>query len=157
MRTFSKNASRRGAVLICVLACILVSTTLAATTIHATLRSRREHKTLLQLRQTEYLLEAGVKRAISSFRKSREYTGETWHIPTSVLGKPAAVTISVQPDEASYDDANNLPATNHIVEIDASIGSQDSRHKRIQRNYRFIITQSIENSDQELLSPEQEQ
>jgi hypothetical protein len=95
------SARRRGAVLICVLACCLTALSLSLTAVRQALRSTRESKQLLKLRQTEWLLNAGVLRVRQKLQDVA-YTGETWEIPSSVTRSEAAVIwISVDPSSSA--------------------------------------------------------
>lgn len=71
-------ARRRGTVIVCVLACLVIGSMLAATTMQAALQGRREVRLQRQLRQTELLCEAGVIRAAQQLTQSADYTGEEW-------------------------------------------------------------------------------
>lgn len=70
--------SRSGLVTICVLACLLVATSLAWLAMQSALRERREITLRHQMLQTEFLLDAGVRRAVRQSRSSADDEGETW-------------------------------------------------------------------------------
>ena len=79
------SRQRRGAVLICVLACMLIATSIAATSLYSSLRMRREAKSSFHEQQTEWLLRAGVERARANIEKDPNYLGEQWDVPESIL------------------------------------------------------------------------
>ncbi len=91
-----RKSPRKGAVLICVLTCMLVAMSLVATAIQMSIRSRRECKMAQQMRQTELLADAGQSRAIASLLDASEYVGESWRpkLEITSLGK-ATVEIAV--------------------------------------------------------------
>lgn len=96
-RRTSPTARSRGAILICVLACCLTALSLGVTAVHQALQAARESKQTHQLRQTEWLLHAGLVRVQQQMRDP-SYTGETWEIPAEVTGSLAAVvTIDIAP------------------------------------------------------------
>lgn len=84
------TARSRGAILICVLACCLTALSLGVTAVHQALRAARASKQTHQLRQSEWLLHAGLVRAQQQMHDP-SYTGETWEIPADVTGSRAAV------------------------------------------------------------------
>lgn len=84
---------RQGTVLICMLACVLISTTLASVTIHSALISRKEARLRHRLQQTEWLLDAGIQRAKAKLGVSSNYAGERWDVPAQLF--PAAVASGV--------------------------------------------------------------
>lgn len=108
----SKPSRRHGAVLICVLACSLTALSLSIIAVRTTLRSARESKQTLKLRQTEWLLTAGVLRAKQKLQVAH-YTGETWEIPATVTRADAAVVrISVEPIQSEkYPHSNTVTIT----------------------------------------------
>lgn len=75
---------RAGAVLICVLACTLIAMSLAASSIHLALQGARASKQNLRLRQTQWLLQAGVQRAHQALQQP-DYDGEEWIVPEEFL------------------------------------------------------------------------
>jgi hypothetical protein len=78
MKTTKGASRRRGTIVICVLACLIVATALVASSTQAALRSRKSVRLQQQLRQTELLCQAGVLRAAQQLKKSDSYTGEQW-------------------------------------------------------------------------------
>ena len=96
----SRPQRRCGAVLICVLACSLTALSLSILAVRTTLRSARESRQTLKLRQSEWLLNAGVLRAKQKLQIAH-YTGETWEIPATVTRSDAAVVrIRVEPGQS---------------------------------------------------------
>lgn len=135
-----------GAVLICVLACLVIVGSLVATSLSMHSRSRRESKRIVQLRQVELLLDAGVARAIAQMQRSKEYTGETWALPPAVVGIDGAlIEISVGksagardlPEEANSREASLESAWS--VTVAATLHNAAFANDAVRRNYTFRI------------------
>ncbi len=115
---------RRGAVLICMLACCLTALSLSAISMQLALRSARESKHVLKLRQAEWLLNAGVLRAKNNLQDA-QYTGETWDMPATVTRSDAAVVrITVEPN------AQAIESESSIVTITAVSGTSPNTLQR---------------------------
>lgn len=129
-----KPVPRSGSVLICVLACLGIVIVLVMTTIQSSLRGRREVRMQRQLLQTEFLCEAGVRRAVQQLKKSAEYKGETWLPKLGATSyEHAAIKIKIEP---AKEDANSLRA-----EVVASIADSANSNNQMQRSHTFFIGQ----------------
>jgi hypothetical protein len=100
---------RGGSIVVCVLVCLLVASTMVTVTTTWALRSRREVRLGHQMRQTELLLDAGVLRAARRLQDSSDYQGESW--------RPAAAI-------TRFDNA--------LVEIRVTADEQDSASRRVE-------------------------
>ncbi len=80
----SRRVRRHALVTICVLVCLVVASSIAMLTLRKEISMRRELSLHQQMRQTELLLEAGVRRAATRLKESPDYHGETWK-PTHAL------------------------------------------------------------------------
>lgn len=151
---------RTGAVLIAVLACLVITTAIAALTVRQSLEARRQGRVERQLRQTQYLLDAGIRRAAERLRADASYSGETWE-PTAALARFGDVRVEIRitgtddedtasEDTASEDTASEdatreeptaddptVPATERQVEITARLGPGESAAHATQLSYRF--------------------
>jgi type II secretory pathway component PulK len=78
MSIHRRRHSRGGALLVCVLVCLLVACSLVTAMTSNALRFRRDVRLQHQMRQTELLLDAGVLRAARLLRASSDYQGESW-------------------------------------------------------------------------------
>jgi hypothetical protein len=92
--------SRRGAILIVALVCLLVVTGLLGTMLQGTLRAHRQLHTERDRRQTDLLLQAGMDRAAFRLANEPDYRGETWDLPAAaILGtREGRVTIAASHD-----------------------------------------------------------
>jgi len=86
-------------VLVCMLICVAIATSLVSATLLSALRARRELRLQRQLRQTELLLAAGLERAVARLHAHPAYPGETWQLdPATLPGyPPGQVRIEVTP------------------------------------------------------------
>ena len=94
-----RNSTRQATILICVLVCLAVATALVTSTVRTALNARRAMRTQHQVRQTEFLLAAGVQRAGRQLQFDAEYLGETWRLSPQVISgiEGAQVEIEVAP------------------------------------------------------------
>jgi hypothetical protein len=119
---------RRASVLICVLVCMAVATALVLATTRSALRARREIQSHRQLRQVEFVLEAGIQRAARRLAADAKYSGETWILSNTAVPdlESAQIVIGVSPREVQV--VARLPAEGPTV---------------VQRSYRFSINRDI--------------
>jgi len=127
-----QNDSRRsGAVLVCVLACMLIAVSMAASGVHLAMRGARASKQNLRSRQTQWLLQAGVERARSGLRRG-DYSGEEWLVPASQLPESSGrVVIGVAPVESGTD-----PLTWQVT-VTAQYGPTASQLTRRSHSFQF--------------------
>ncbi len=126
------NDSRRsGAVLVCVLACMLIAISIAASGVHLAMRGARASKQNLRSRQTQWLLQAGVERARSGLQRG-DYSGEEWLVPASQLPESSGrVVIGVAPVESATD-----PSTWQVT-VTAQYGPNTSQLTRRSHSFQF--------------------
>lgn len=123
--------SRTGAVLICVLACTLIAISLAASSIHLALQGARASKQNLRLRQTQWLLQAGVQRAHQALQQP-DYDGEEWIVPNEFLPESQGrIVIDVTTANADSQEAKRF------VSVTAEYGADGLPPMR--RSYSFAI------------------
>ena len=86
---------RRGAILIAVLVCLAIATTIVLGAVQSSIRQHRQVRQELQLEQTRWLLDAGVGRAMAGFQAQPDsYAGESLTI-TPALKKFTRATIDI--------------------------------------------------------------
>lgn len=125
--------SRAGTLLVGVLVCLLVASTMVAATTQLALRFRREVRVTEQMRQTELLLEAGVLRAARQLQRSADYAGERW-LPGAAIDRFAGAEVEIRIAADPQQDAVRR------VEVIASLGSdgtQGSLASRTRRSHAF--------------------
>lgn len=86
-----------GSVLICVLACLLIVSGLAVAMVRSALAARKAVRLERQQAQVQFLLEAGIQRAVASLARDAAYSGQNWELPAGTLPglDPARVDIAV--------------------------------------------------------------
>jgi type II secretory pathway component PulK len=119
---------RSASVLVCVLACMAVATALVVATTRSALQARREIRMQRQLRQVEFVLEAGIDRAARQLSAESQYSGETWTLSEATVPElgSAQVVIEVSPQDVQV--VARLPATGPVV---------------VQRSYTFPINRVV--------------
>jgi type II secretory pathway pseudopilin PulG len=131
------RAGRSGVVLICVIACLAVASVLVALAVQSSLRSRREARLQLQLRQTELLCEAGVMRAAKQVAKAQNYSGEQWRPDLNLENYHDAIVEIVVNDlepDAQQSQPNSKQAT-----VVAKLDSYLDQDGAMQRTHSFIF------------------
>ncbi len=122
---------QHGVVLICALVCLSVATALVVTTVHQSLGVRRQGRMQWQLRQTEYLVDAGIRRAVARLGADEDYAGETWH-PAAAL--PDFASVAVEIDVMPLDE---VPPRWEVTVV-AKLSQSDSLAFRTQRSQTFL-------------------
>ncbi len=77
---------RRGAILVVVLVCLMVSAAILVCVVRQVGMSRQTQRTSQGSVQAAWLAEAGVERAAARLAANAAYAGETWPIPAAELG-----------------------------------------------------------------------
>ncbi len=132
-----RNTSRGGAILVCVIACLVVSSVLVALAVQSALHGRREARLQLQLRQTELLCEAGVMRAMTQLQRSGSYEGEQWHPDLNLENyHHASVEIAIK-SGASPESASEKVAKR--VTVTARLDSNLDHDGPMQRTHQFDV------------------
>lgn len=101
---------RRGMLLICVLVCLGIASTITGLTIQSSLRARKQMKRHWQLEQTRTLLDAGVRRAVSQSSAGEEAWEETWDV-SNAFEKFSVASVSVESAVDGPPDQNNYRVT----------------------------------------------
>lgn len=134
MNRFPKSCQRRptrqASVLVAVLVCLAIASTLVTSSVHTALNARRAMRTQHQLRQTELLLAAGIQRAAKKMQLSDDYTGETWELSSQVIfnAESAQVTIDI-----------TSVAENASRKVNVTARLSTGPHTSIQRSYSFSV------------------
>jgi type II secretory pathway component PulK len=126
--------SRCGAILVAVLTCLLVASSLVMTAVQSSIRARHTCKDALLIRQTQWLVEAGISRAIEKFRLSNEYHGEVWR---PKLSTDNAWNASVQIEEVRPPQPHDSEPSR--FKIIAKLESQASPSQSIQKSFQFTV------------------
>lgn len=89
--------SRRGAVLVAAIVCLLITLSIVTTTVTGTITRRGQLATERNARQADLLVVAGRGRAVAQLAADPDYRGERW-TPTvdATAGRQAVVEINPQ-------------------------------------------------------------
>lgn len=103
--------NRDGSVLVCVLVCLGIASIVTLGTLKTSLTHRRELQRHWQMEQTQWVLEAGWRRALKARLADDQYTGEVWEL-AGVLQSDldASVQITIKPQAVSQDNIELLVA-----------------------------------------------
>ena len=132
------SRARKGTVLICVLACLLVATALITTAIKGSLRYRREAKAHHRALQANLMLDAGVRVARSEADVSNDnpLTLDLVDANQVGLGKVTITTRSSVEQAARYQ--VEIVARTENTSAQAAESELDLEPLRIQRSFEFI-------------------
>ena len=119
-----------GLILICVLACLAIVMGIAASMLKTALAASRAARQELQLSQTEFLLAAGVQRAVRQLTEDEDYSGETWELTSKAI--PGIESAMVEIDVEAPND--NQPAQVHVI---AQLPADSPQS--IRRSYTFSL------------------
>jgi hypothetical protein len=140
MRVAKSRSS--GSILICVLVCLGIATSIMMVSVRSSLRVRRQMRNETQLEQTRWLLEAGVRRGVNRLREDPGYRGETWQVvPALTAYRDATVEIKVTRDGASDERAR--------MRVSARIGGQTTHTESTQRSATLLVQRIQSNSETE--------
>ena len=119
----SRNApqSRNASILVCVIVCIGIATAIVSISARSSLRVRRQVRHEIQLEQTRWLVDSGVRRALAQLRQDPDYEGETWQV-TPVLQGYENATVEI------VSLADDMPANRVGFRVSAAIDDRNPRH-----------------------------
>lgn len=128
----SHSDRRRGAVLIVAIACLSIATAIAIAGVRHALMGRRQARLEHQLRQTELLVDAGLRRAIKAVSADANYSGERWDLDPALTGFAATF-------EGANVEIKAMPQADgrRVFEVIASIGPDSNPAYQTRRSQRF--------------------
>ncbi len=93
-----------GSVLVCVLVCLGIASIVSLGTLKSSLTHRRELQRHRQMEQTQWVLEAGWRRALKARLADEQYAGEIWQLDGVLsVDLDAAVQITIEANAAAQD------------------------------------------------------
>lgn len=97
-----KYVRNNGFVLLGVLVCLAVAGMLCAVFLRTVSTGRNRAERLERARQSDWLAESAIERAVARLRTDPSYAGESWRVSAEQLGgsRPGVVSIVVRRDEA---------------------------------------------------------
>lgn len=135
-----RPSDRQAAALAIVLAVMILATALLAIWARAVIAAHRQQRREQRRCQVEWLVEAGIERAVAQLRRAEDYRGETWRIAADKLGgrDQAVVVIQVEP-------VADL-ATRRIVRVRADYPENPDRRVRHSKQITVDLDQLAERS-----------
>ena len=124
--------SRRGAVLIVAIVCLSIATAIAIAGVRHALMARRQARLDHQLRQTELLLDAGLRRAIKALSADPDYQGERWALDPALSGFAGTFEGATVEIKAAAQDGGQ-----RVFEVTAAIGPASNPAYQTKRSHRF--------------------
>ncbi|WP_144058784.1 hypothetical protein [Rhodopirellula sp. SWK7] len=126
---------RSGTILIAVLVCLAIASTITGAAIQSSLRARHQMKVHWQLEQTRTLLDAGIRRTLSLAAEDSNYEGESWVVDDALESfSEARVEIKPLPTD-------NLDETDVArFEVIATIRNRDLQPVQTKRS-QIVVTQ----------------
>ncbi|HEV8072280.1 MAG TPA: hypothetical protein VGP76_31475 [Planctomycetaceae bacterium] len=94
-QTRTSLPTRRGIAALIALVCLSLATVIGTLLLQAALGEQRYLSRLELQSQGEWAAEAGLSRARAQLAKSARYSGETWTIPSSALGRTESATVRI--------------------------------------------------------------
>lgn len=107
---------RRGALLLCVLGCLMLLMLMFAAWSKTFNGERRYLRARPQRMQAESLVQSGLRRAAAQLAADRTYSGETWSVPAEALPSGEAAEVQIRIEPGSSDESRLLSV---VVQIPA--------------------------------------
>ncbi len=127
----SPRKKRSGSILICVLVSLAIVTSIAASMLKTALDARKAVRQELQLSQTEFLLEAGVQRAVAQLSADPAYTGESWQLTSAAIPGQESALVEIKVMSLNEEEPTR-------VEVLAQIPADSPQALR--RSYTFSLS-----------------
>ena len=93
------TGSRSATVLVAVLVCLGVATTILLAAVQVSLGHRRQIRQELQMEQTKWLVDAGVRKALAEVEADEDYSGDIFSVVPLLKYDNAKLEIQVTLDE----------------------------------------------------------
>ena len=110
----------QGYLLVGVMVCLAIASTIALLSIQSSLRSRRQLRQEECVEQARWLLDAGVNRAAAQLMRSPEYQGEIWKVTPELSSCPDATVVITVNESANADSLRSITVSAHIGTLKAN-------------------------------------
>ena len=130
-RTTFRSSPRSGSILIMSILCMAVAIIILTGLIKMGIQHQRQLRQEVQLRQTEWLLDAGVQTAIAKARSEAGYSGEKVSV-SKQIGKFQNATIEIGTEQDPDSDQRI------IINVTAKI-SRDIENSTTQRSLSLVV------------------
>ena len=133
-------------VLVCVLVCLGIASIVSLGSLKTSLTHRRELQRHWQMEQTQWVLEAGWRRALRARLADDQYAGEAWQL-AGVLQSDldASVQITIKPQAAAQDFDQLLVAVTLQTQDPVPIVTRRSRSWQLKKTP--TVNDSLETED----------
>ncbi len=124
-----------GSILVGVIVCLGVATSIMLTSVHWSLRARRQLARELQMEQTRWLVDAGFARVRNQMRLDVDYDGETWVVEPP-LSDELQATIEIK---------TRAEGEQTLVEVIAIVRDRNSQTPPTRRTgSQWLVTQQLQ-------------
>ena len=133
-----RQPRRSAIIMVTVLVCMLVASSIALGLLHSAMRERRQMGRELQMVQTRWLLDGGLRHARIQLAGSTKYTGETIRFPVRV-GRDeidGQIEIAVSKD-------GQRPGV-LVAQITARIGDEQTNITQLSKSFEYTAPESEE-------------
>lgn len=128
---------RGGAVLVGVLAAVAIVSAISFVSVRFALRGRQAVRFERSVLQSQFLCEAGLRRAEFQLKRDPNYAGEHWSPDVPHLREQNAnVTIEV----SQQTDAKGTESASRNVTVIAKLGELSDKQNSIQQSYTVVLT-----------------
>ncbi|WP_168565695.1 hypothetical protein [Crateriforma spongiae] len=118
---------RRGSLVLIALVCLIVGMSVLVSSAHRALLVQRQTERFTALRQCQWLLDAGINRALVAIENDADYDGETWQLDQPLPGRRTGqVTIAVQ-DSDSENGPQRIQVTAVVEPMNSPVGRGQMR------------------------------
>lgn len=91
------NHQRKGGLLVAVVVCMVIVSTMSLGILASALRQHRELRLHKQMQQTQLLVDSGLRKGIQSIALDPNYSGETWSPTLPNMNGKSEVVIQILP------------------------------------------------------------
>ncbi len=131
IRSHRKPPRRRGAVLMMTLVAVALASVLLTSLMTNALSERRQVRKQRQAVQADWLVEAGLQRAVAQLASDAGYRGETWRVDAKSLGGQHAAVVHIEVS------ALKQPANARRVVVQADL--PEDPPQRVRRQAQFTV------------------
>lgn len=131
------RSRHRGAVLIGVLTAIAVVSVISFASVQYALRVRNSVRFEKRVLQSQFLCEAGIRRAEYQLQKDPSYSGEEW-LPDVPHLKMDFASVKIEVSNASASDASQ--SNKRSVLVIARLGDPADARNSVQQSYPVLVT-----------------
>lgn len=133
-RRLPQERSRKGAVLICALVCLLLATLMAGVLLQRTSAERERVRTAQSRLQAAWLAESALERASAALAASPGYKGEIWHPTAADIGGADGGRVAITVERVAGQAAARRVKAQADYPADATLRARQTREVLIEIN-----------------------